>query len=367
MGHARSYDLVMTEPLNASQASGASGAGAPWRPRLPLRAMLGAKPISVADARKAGVGRGALSNKGLERPFYGVRQVPPQPPRASSQARGPSLDEFQVLRIRQRRRILAYVPRLRPGQAFGPRTTALLHGLPLPLRMLRDSTVDVIVPQGACRPNAAGVQARGVPGRIFDVQTVNGVPCAPPELLYCLLARDLSEVDLLAVGDALITEADNYPNRTWFTALSSAEQLAAAVIRWSPGTGSAKLRKVTPMIRPGVESPYETSMRFHLHESGYPELTLQLSIFHDGVELARADGADLEARILYDFDGDGHRVDKRQFRKDVRRPRLLRMLGWHDERLTVEDLEPSPDAFVKYAHELRRRRLEELARQAPRA
>lgn len=354
----------MREPGDARPLSEGS---TPWRPRQPLRAVLGAKALSVADARKAGVGRGALSNAGLERPFYGVRQVPPKSPPGGSQSPGRLFDEFQGLRFRQRRRIRAYIPRLRTGQALGPRATALLRGLPLPLRLVRDTTVDVIVPQGTCRPKAAGVQARGVPERHFDLQIVNGIPCTPPELLYCLLARDLSEVDLLAVGDALVTEADNSPNRTWFTALSSAERLVEAVNRWSPGTGSARLRRVTPMIRPGVESPHETSMRFHLHESGYPELTLQLSIVHNGVELARADGADLEARILYDFDGDGHRVDKRQFRKDVKRPRLLRMLGWHDERLTVDDLEPTPDAFVAYAHELRRRRLAELAGQLSRA
>lgn len=355
-----SYDLAM----NARKSSaGKNPEGTPWRPRVPVPPKLASKAFAVADARAAGFGRGSLSNAGLERPFHGVRQVPPpapRTPRPGDKRAQSELDEFQKIRIRQRRRIRAYLPRLRPGQAFGPRSTALILGLPLPARMVRDTTVDVIVPQGACRPKAAGVVVRGVPTRHYGVLQVNGLPCTPPELLYCLLARELNEVDLLALGDALVTDSDIYPNRTWFTALSSEEALGKAVVRWAPGTAVARLRRITPMIRLKVESPYETAMRFHLHESGYPELTVQHPILVDGFEAARGDAADLQARILYNFDGDGHRVDRRQWQADVKRPRLLVMLGWHAERLTLSDLEPSPDAFVRYAHQLRRQRLQDL-------
>ncbi len=139
-----------------------------------------------------------------------------------------SPDEFEVLAERMRNLDRSYLPIMSAVQAFGGVSAARLYGLPLPLRLLRDPTVHVIVPKVRNPPRARGVSARSVPARFWSVQALRGASIASPELLYCLLGRDLSVHELVQLGDALVSEAGNYPGRTLPWALTSRERLVAA-------------------------------------------------------------------------------------------------------------------------------------------
>lgn len=313
----------------------------------------------MADARDLGVGRGRLQNRGLDRPFRGVRVdgTAPEPTVRHESAAA-------VIRDELRAHDLQYAPLLKESHAYGAVSTARILGLPLPVHLLRDSRVHLIVPEGTNVPRRPGVTTRIVPVRLWRTHRFDGVLLPHPALLYCLMSRDLlrsnastAQSDLLSLGDALVTGAENYPNRRWSGVLTSREVLQGSVADWSPAFGAALLRETTPRIREKVESPYETLMRFVLHESGYPELTVQHSLRVGGFEIARPDCADLEAKIAYDFEGLGHLVSPKQWRRDIKRVRQITNLGWHSERLTVSDLWPSPREFISHAHAVRARRL----------
>lgn len=333
-------------------------------PRIPLPSELRYSAFSVADARAAGVSRGRLRNRTEGRPFHGVR-VPelPHDPGKNDHLLGPhgSHDEFEALAQRMRDLDRSYLPIMSEVQAFGGVSAARLCGLPLPLRLLRDTRVHVIVPKGRNPPRARGVSARSVPARFWSVQALRGASIASPELLYCLLARDLSVHELVQLGDALVSEAGNYPGRTLPWALTSRERLVSAVDAWAGCAGAARLRAATGLLRDGVESPWETVTRLVLVESGYPEPAVNFRLMSGVRKIARLDLADLRARIAYEYDGDGHRKDKRQWRLDVTRSREIQGERWSHVRLTVADLEPatSLEAFTSYAHRLRAERLAE--------
>lgn len=76
-----------------------------------------------------------------------------------------------------------------------------------------------------------------------------------------------------------------------------------------------------------------------------------------GVSRSRRDGADLERlvarvdlaypelKIAIEYEGDGHRTDKRQWRRDIQRQRDLEDRGWTVIRLTELDL-ARPESVV---------------------
>ncbi len=98
-----------------------------------------------------------------------------------------------------------------------------------------------------------------------------------------------------------------------------------------------------------------------LVESGYPEPAVNFQLMSGERRIARLDLADLRARIAYEYDGDGHRKDKRQWRLDITRSREIQGERWSHVRLTVADLEPATglETFTSYAHRLRAERLGE--------
>ncbi|WP_371030238.1 hypothetical protein [Pseudoclavibacter sp. JSM 162008] len=101
--------------------------------------------------------------------------------------------------------------------------------------------------------------------------------------------------------------------------------------------------------------------RLVLVESGYPEPAVNFQLMSGERRIARLDLADLRARIAYEYDGDGHRKDKRQWRLDITRSREIQGERWSHVRLTVADLEPATglETFTSYAHRLRAERLGE--------
>lgn len=331
-------------------------------PRIALPFELRLAAFSVEAARAAGVSPGRLRNLTESRPFRGVRV--PQPlldPRHADQLVGVrgATDEFVDLAARMQDLDRAYAPIMSEMQAFGGTSAARLYGLPLPLRMLRDTSVHIIVPKGRNPPRARGVSARSIPERFWSISHLRGLPLSSPELTYCLLARDLSELELVQLGDALISDADNYPGRVWPRALTTRARLEAATAAWSGCTGAAVLRAATARIRERVESPWETTTRLALVDAGHPEPDINVRIISGGREVARIDLVDRQARIGYDYEGDGHRTSQRQWRADITRSREIESFGLRHVRLTVADLEPvaNRQMFTEYANRLRAQRL----------
>ena len=62
--------------------------------------------------------------------------------------------------------------------------------------------------------------------------------------------------------------------------------------------------------------------------------------------IARNDLAYPELRIAIEYEGDGHRTDRTQWRRDIRRQRELEDLGWIVIRLTEHDLHDGLASFL---------------------
>lgn len=80
--------------------------------------------------------------------------------------------------------------------------------------------------------------------------------------------------------------------------------------------------------------------------AGLPAPVTNYDVFDDrGVFVARVDLAYPHLMISMDYEGDHHRTDKTQWRRDIARFRRLQAIGWDAKRYTADDLE-APQAFI---------------------
>ncbi|KZE93543.1 hypothetical protein AVP42_01830 [Agromyces sp. NDB4Y10] len=267
------------------------------RVRLPDEVASG--PFSVERGRAAGLGPGRLRGPDLTRPFHGVRLAASVDP---------------DLRVRCR----AYGERMRPCEAFTHRTAAALHGLPVPSR--GDGLIDV----GACEPHGIP-RARGVRGHrlrpdLVRVVEFDGLRVVSAVDAWCQLAAELTERQLVVLGDALVRRRH---------ASATLEQLRAATRRMAGRRGSRKLVRALAKVRPRTDSPAETELRLDLIEAGLPEPEVNVAI-HDahGRQIAIADLVYPEWRVIVEYDGEHHRLERRQYGRDVDRLDDLAHAGW---------------------------------------
>ena len=110
-----------------------------------------------------------------------------------------------------------------------------------------------------------------------------------------------------------------------------------AVANDHPGArGLHQLRRVLSLVDPGAESPKETWLRLLLIRAGLPKPSTQIKVF-DGGWVARLDMGWEDLKIAVEYDGDQHRTDRRQYRRDIRRLEKLQELGWIVVRVVAED------------------------------
>ncbi len=287
-----------------------------WREPLPPR--LARAPFSVADAMAEGVSRKQLRRAVLDRPFHGIRSV------------GHDLARLDVL-------CHAYAVRMPPAQAFSHVTAARLMGLPLPLRLesSRELHVSAAAPRRA--PEGKGIIGHRHSGEKVIVH--RGVRVTSPELTWVSLATILSLDDLVAVGDALV-EGDH----PWTTI----EKLTAAIT--CGVRGAVKLREAVALVRLGVRSRPETHLRLALGRAGLPEPVVSHPVWVPA--LGRRVHPDLswpEWKVGMEYEGDGHRTDRWQFRHDISRVEAMVDIGWTLSRFSADDVYSVPPRAVDRA------------------
>ncbi|WP_375388618.1 DUF559 domain-containing protein [uncultured Amnibacterium sp.] len=269
------------------------------------------RAFGPADARRAGVGENRLRRKDLHRPFHGVRVATPP---------------TNLLE-----RCLAYGPRLKPGQFFSHTTAALLHGRSLPLGFEDEPDVHVAALLPADAPHARNVRGHRLLESLEPVQR-SGLPVAHEADVLWQLAGMLAFEDLVVVADELLNDTDLPEAHARRVLLDR----AAAARR----VGSAKLVRAVDASRRGARSPTETRVRLVLDAARIPEAELNAPIQESGTGryLGSPDFVWRAQRIVLEYDGDGHRVDKRQFRRDIIRYDDLVADGWRVLRATGDDL-----------------------------
>lgn len=156
------------------------------RLREPLPLQLSTTSFSVKHARELDVGRARLSNRELLRPFHGVRAE-----------RGSVTSP-----------IVAFVPRLRPGEWFSHESAARLWNVPMPWPEQPTDTVHVTIRAPGAASRAQGVhghQSATAPSRIASRL---GLPCSDPVDTWLSLAARLPRDELIVAGDHFVLEPE---------------------------------------------------------------------------------------------------------------------------------------------------------------
>lgn len=282
----------------------------------------------VADAAGLGITAGQTRQRHLQRPFRGIRGVDVPLETALDRCR-------------------AYLPALSESSVFSHATAAEIYELPLPMR-LRNELIHITSTRPT-RPRTTGVRGH----REVNLRTVEwgDIRLAAPADVWCQLSTELTLVELVALGDAVVSP------RRWngrkYPALCDIDDLRRAVERRSPARGTARLRDALPRVRAGVESAKETELRLLLVDAGFAEPAVAVPILDRRGQPVLVDGRGMHADLGYptlqialEYEGDHHRTDRGQWRKDLARVRAMQGAGWFVLRVTERDLQ-SPQQLIK--------------------
>ena len=142
----------------------------------------------------------------------------------------------------------------------------------------------------------------------------------------------LSLHDLVAVGDGLILRpvfADPWEERPWV----SLRELRDRVELYH-GRGKQAASRAILLVRQGAESRPETLLRLAIMDAGLPEPEVNPDIRNaSGRFVGRGDLVYRRWRVIAEYDGEQHRLNTRQFDRDVQRLEALANNGWHVVRI----------------------------------
>jgi Protein of unknown function (DUF559) len=288
-------------------------------PLTPLPAAFTAAPFSIADATSAGVGRKRLARPDLVRPFAGVRMT--------------------TAPADTRDRCSAYLPRMAEREFFSHVTAAVLHEFWLPLELEMRPTIDVSVVRPDRAPRDRNVVGHHLVQRPRLVTMRDGFRVSDPVETWCQLATLLNRRELVVAGEGLLQRGRAGAE------LMRAKLLDAASDGDRPF--SRRLAAAAPSLRAGVRSPGETLLRLLLVEAGLPEPEINTAVTDaSGRFIGEGDLVYRGHRVVVEYEGDYHRVDKRQWRKDILRYERMQDAGYRVIRVTVDDLRDRPGETI---------------------
>ena len=294
--------------------------------RTPLPATLGDR-FTVREAAAAGVLRGRAAARDLARPFHGVRaRTRPETPL---------------------QKVLCVVPRLRADQLVAGRTALRVWGYPCPGAWALEDDVVVAVPTDAVRPRTHGIRGvRLAPGRARR-WLVGGIPVVDPLAALFMDAVSMTQMQIVVLLDAMLTVSPHYPGLPDNRPAHTRDEIAARLAQWGRFPGCRRVHEALSSARERVESPKETETRLLIVGAGLPEPEVQYEV-RDGHQLvARTDLAYPRRKIAIEYEGDGHRTSREQWRRDIQRQRDLEDRGWIVIRVTELDLRAGGEAFLR--------------------
>lgn len=200
-----------------------------------------------------------------------------------------------------------------PGAYASHHTAARLWGAVPP----ETDQTHISVPGGGARTVRDGIAAHRAETTIPPTQR-RGVPVSAPAAVFLELATlHLDLVALVVLGDSLVRRARISP-----------ETLVAAAADWS-GRGSRLARRATGLVRKGVDSAMETRLRLLIVLAGLPEPEVNFIIRDENGDWAlRFDLCYPQLKLIIEYDGDHHRLDPRQWSRDLLRREWLERNGW---------------------------------------
>ncbi len=298
--------------------------------RSPLPGDLPTTGFTVAAARKAGLRGHRLDAADLTRPHWGVR-VPVPVPQSF-------LDRCLALALAL------------PGHVFfSGVTAAVLLGIPVPFRFAAasDPLLEVSVGHPARAIRRPGIHGRKLHVSEADIDVWRGLRVTTPARTWCDLAPVLTLAELVAAGDYLIFHERPIVTR---------DELAAAVAAHSGRRWRRKLRRALGLLSDRSESPKESELRVIVVVHGLPEPVINANIFtQNGTFVARVDLLFEDYGEILEYQGDQHRTDVRQWRRDRVREAELESLGYHVTEIVADDLADPVKLVRRIEKNLRRR------------
>ena len=252
-------------------------------------------PFTVATALDAGVSAKALRGRRFTAPHRGVRQVAGAPTDLRA-----AIDAARLILPPD-----ALVTGVSGLQVFGVDV-----GSTRPLRFVTAH------PHQIRRPGIVVTRVASLPERWNDLVVL-------PEHCWMVAARELDLVQLVTAGDWLLQLRFTY------------RQGLADYLHGRRDHGVGPARKALPLLRDRVRSPRESWLRLCLVLAGLPEPEVNPTVRVAG----RRGEVDLvyhQFRILIEYDGDQHRIDREQWNIDIERHELFTGGGWTILRVTAE-------------------------------
>jgi hypothetical protein len=263
----------------------------------------------------------------VQRPFRGVRAI--------------GLDPNAV-----RDRCLGYQPRMPPGQAFSHLTAAQLYGIPLPPWLEASKTLHVTVNEARQPARVRGVVGHTLEGVEVRFRWHAGFVVTDPVSTWCQLASVLSHYDLVAAGDYLVS-GRLLDDGIREPALTTVEALRGGIARHAGRRGVRKMRAAIERVRTGVDSRPETWLRLILVDDGLPEPVVNQPVFDEhGTRLGKPDLAYHWARMVFDYEGEGHLVSTKRFRSDIVRREVFEAALWRYVRVQAGDVFEDQRSFL---------------------
>lgn len=165
-----------------------------------------------------------------------------------------------------------------------------------------------------------GVIGHTVQEQRATVEMVNGLPVVSAVDAWCEIATALTVDELVIAGDRLLARKDPLCTR-W--------DIEQALRAFAGRRGVRKLRAAFGDIRAGVDSPKESELRLKIVHAGLPEPIVNMPIFdRHGVQVAFGDLVFDRYRVIAEYDGEQHRLDDKQYARDVERLAALAAEKW---------------------------------------
>jgi very-short-patch-repair endonuclease len=263
--------------------------------------------FTTAQADEHGFGRGALRGRTVRREVRGV-YLPAW------------ADRSLTVRVDAARRVL---PRdVRPDGVTALQLLGVEVGATEPLRFV------------TAHPHQ--VRRRGLRVRRSTPAVVESA--TRPAAAFVAAARELDLVELVAAGDWLVRLDRTTPEELVAT---------AGTVR---GPGSAHARRAAALVRRRVDSVRETRLRLALVLAGLPEPEVNPTVRAKGRLVGRVDLLLRRWRIVIEYEGDQHRLDRKQWNRDVWRQECLVEDDHTLVRVTAERMQ-SPRAVVLGVHQ----------------
>ena len=196
---------------------------------------------------------------------------------------------------------------------------ARLYGWPLPSNFTTDQ-IFLWSPDRNARINQRRITLRRK--RNFAHVKWFGLPLLSPADTFIDIGPDLTERDLIKLGDAAVGNWHGPPQ-------ISLESLRAAVGERSRIRSRRHLLNALDKVRTTVDSPRETDLRLWTVAVGLPEPTVHPRIACSTRRgYAEPDLGYEDVRLALEYEGDHHRSSKVQWSRDVERDEALRDAGW---------------------------------------